>query len=286
MITNLKIAVASGKGGTGKTTVSTALACALSKAQPVTLIDCDVEEPNSHLLLGAQFDTEYKAYVPSISVDNSKCIGCGKCAEVCRFNSIACLGKNKGMLFFPELCHSCMGCVIACPVDAITESTKSPGLIRTAQIQNINLISGLLNIGQAMSTGLIESIKSLSETAITIFDSPPGTSCSMLATVRECDYTILVTEPTPFGLNDLNLAVRALKNQNLNFGVVINRSTNQSEIIDDYCKKENIEILTKIDDSISVAKLYSKGSQPYFNDEDFAKSIDNILQKITTIGVA
>ena len=284
MFSHIKLAVASGKGGTGKTTVSTALACALAKNSPTTIIDCDVEEPNAQLLLGSKFDTEYEALVPSISVDNTKCIGCGKCAKVCRFNSIACLGTDKGTLFFPELCHSCMGCVIACPVNAITESQKSPGKIRIANSEDLNLVSGLLNVGQAMSTGLIESIKVLSKTDITIFDSPPGTSCAMLATVRECDFTILVTEPTPFGFNDLKLAVRALKNQKLQFGVVVNRSTKDSTIIDDYCKAEQIDIISKIDDSIEVAKCYSNGLQPYNHNTNFANSIDKIVNYISSIG--
>ena len=279
-----KIAVASGKGGTGKTTISTALAVSIARKMPVSIVDCDVEEPNSHLLLGMDFQEQFDAFVPSIKVDNSLCTGCGRCSEVCRFNAIACLGPGKGTMFFPELCHSCMGCVLACPAKAISESTKSPGQIRTATRDNIQLTSGLLNVGQAMATGLISEVQKLADCEIVIYDSPPGTSCPMIQTVSNSDFALLVTEPTPFGLNDLKLAVDALRHINTPLAVVVNRNEKSQPIIEDFCKQEGIDILLRVDDSLEIARCYSQGKSIYNSVEFFRNSIDNLAEILLAKG--
>ena len=283
MSSQFKIAVASGKGGTGKTTVSTALAQSISKRNRVSLIDCDVEEPNAHLLLGVEFSKQTDAYVPSILVDNSKCTGCGKCAQVCRFNAIACLGPGKGTMFFPELCHACMGCVLACPASAISESTKSPGKIRQAKLGNIDLVSGLLNVGQAMATGLISCVQALANQPVVVYDSPPGTSCPMIETVKKSDFALLVTEPTPFGLNDLSLAVETLRHIDTKFAVVVNRADDH-KLIEEFCSKHNIEIFARIPDSIEIAKCYSQGKSIYENVPAFTEAIDTLTEKVLKTG--
>ncbi len=255
------IAIASGKGGTGKTTVAVSLAAALSKRSSVTLLDCDVEEPNAHLLLGLDFDRQIVADIPTIEIDADACTGCGKCAQVCRFNAIAAL--KTGAIFFPELCHACMGCVLVCPEKCIRETTRRTGIIRFAQHDNLRLVSGLLDIGQAMSTGLIQQVcKAAIPETTTILDAPPGASCPMLATVQNSDFVVLVTEPTPFGLNDLQLAVAALREFKLHFGVVVNRSDSNEDSIPQYCHAQQTELLARIPDSRAVAEHYSQGEMP------------------------
>ncbi len=256
--------------------MAVSLATALAKSQPVTLLDCDVEEPNSHLLLGVTFTSETLGLVPSIEIDQEKCTGCGKCAEACRFNAIGALAS--GAMFFEELCHGCMGCVLACPSKAIVEAQRRTGIIRSGQTGQLTLHDGLLDVGAAMATGLIHLLrkKAVSD-KITIIDAPPGVSCAMINTVQGCDHVILVTEPTPFGLNDMSLAAAALRELDVPFSVIVNRADDDRRI-DEYCEREGIAILTHIPHSRVVAELYSRGEMPYDADEEFTQCINELVQ--------
>lgn len=250
------VSVASGKGGTGKTTVATSLA--LSIDNNVQFLDCDVEEPNAHIFLKPQIERTKVVSIPVPKVDESKCDFCGRCAEICAYNAIAVL-KDK-ILTFPQLCHGCGGCSLLCPQKAIIEVDKEIGIVEVGNSGDLQFIHGKLNIGEVMSPPLIRAVKEFINPARTvIIDVPPGTSCPVIEAVKGSDYCILVTEPTPFGLNDLILAVEVLRKLNIPFGVVINRSDIGNSEVDDYCLKENISILMQIPFKIEIAQTYSEG---------------------------
>lgn len=251
----MRIAVASGKGGTGKTTL--ALSLASSCGHDVRLLDCDVEEPNCHLFL--RVEAESKIPVSSLipALDKSKCIECGKCAKICAYNAIAFLGKP---MIFEELCHSCGGCVMICPTGALKEVQKEIGSLEFRKKGSINLVTGQLNVGHAMSPPLIRAVKKhISENTDTIIDCPPGTSCPMVTAVKGADYVIMVTEPTPFGLHDLKLAVESVRQLGLRFGVVINRSDSGNDDVKNFCRTNSIPLLLEIPDRREIAEAYSRG---------------------------
>lgn len=250
------IAVASGKGGTGKTTVAVNLAMCLR--EPVHLLDCDVEEPNCHIFLSPEIHHRERAGLPFPIVDESLCNGCGECSRVCQYNAIVAL-KTKPLVF-PALCHGCGGCVKVCPVNAISEGMREIGTIETGTGHHIRFVQGCLDVGQTLSPPLIRSVKRYSgEEGITIIDCPPGTSCPVIAAVKGSDYVVLVTESTPFGLHDLKLAVETMRRLELSFGVVINRTTSRDQRVVAYCKSEHIAILLEIPDDRRAAVAYSRG---------------------------
>ena len=273
------ITVASGKGGTGKTTISLAISAYLDRrGTSVSILDCDVEEPNVNLFLKSDIKVKETVYVPIPYVNEDKCDTCGKCQEICEFSSIVLIGKNP--LVFPEMCHSCGGCKLVCPNGAITEINKELGIIEDGFIGNIHYIGGKLKIGEAISPPLIRSVKKhFTDNSINIIDAPPGTSCPVVESVRDSDYVILVTEPTPFGLNDLELAVGMVREIGIPFGVVINRSDIGDARVVDFCKKEKIEILASIPNSIELARKYSAGEFVDFFLENFNDDIENILSR-------
>ncbi|MCG6200511.1 P-loop NTPase [Psychromonas antarctica] len=254
----MKIAVASGKGGTGKTTLSIALTQAISGK--VTLLDCDVEEPNCHLFFPVELDETLPVTVLIPVVDEDLCNSCGKCAEMCQFNAIICMDIDPAMVF-PALCHSCGGCALVCETGAISEEECVIGCIEKRTIaQDKTLISGRLNIGYSLAPTVIRAVnREQSDNQITIIDAPPGTACPFVATVSESDFTILVTEPTKFGLHDLSLAVATLREMKRHFGVVINRSEQAENMVTDYCQQENIPVLLQIPASRKIAESYSRG---------------------------
>lgn len=254
----MKITLASGKGGTGKTTVSTNLAYLLSKDNEVTLLDCDVEEPNAHIFIKPTWTDSYKTYLPIPDVDLDKCIHCGICGDSCQFSAITNI-KDK-VLTYPELCHGCGLCMMACPTGAIGEKQREIGRVEIGHSGNIKMAHGKLRIGEAMSPPLINEVKSLApEEGITIIDAPPGTSCPVIATVQESDFVILVTEPTPFGLNDLRLAVEMVREIGVPMAVAINRSDIGDGEVQKYCKEENIPIFLELPNLKKAAQSYSKG---------------------------
>jgi MinD superfamily P-loop ATPase len=252
------ISVASGKGGTGKTLVATSLALSLSDDYKVQLLDCDAEEPNANILLRLPIKHSQPVYIPIPKIDETKCTYCGKCAEVCAYNAIAVL-KNK-VLVFPELCHGCGACSYLCPESAITEQGKEVGVIERGRSRNLELIQGRLNIGEAMAPPVIREVKKYGDSGnIVIIDVPPGTSCPVVEAIKESDFCLLVTEPTPFGLNDLALAVEVVRELNIPCGVVINRVGVGNQEVEQYCHREGIPILLKIPLDREIALLYSKG---------------------------
>ena len=256
----MRIAVASGKGGTGKTTVATNLAWVASRNQrSVAYVDCDVEEPNGHLFLKPHIASSNPFGRLHPVVDQGKCTHCGLCGEICQYSAIVCVGEK--VLVHPELCHACGGCLRVCRPGAITEVLRDSGRIETGQAGPIRFVHGVLNIGEAMSTPLIRQVKAEAPGAdMVIIDSPPGTSCPVIESVRNADFVLLVTEPTPFGLNDLKLAVEMARAMKLSLGVVINRAGSGDERIREYCRGQNIEVLAEIPDDRRVAEAYSRGT--------------------------
>jgi len=250
------IAIASGKGGTGKTTVSVNLAAA--SATDVQLLDCDVEEPNSHLFFAPVLMDERIVPTPVPSVDESLCDACGDCGRFCEFHAIVSFGAAP--LVFPEMCHGCGGCMRVCPKGAITEVDRRIGIVGTMRHDRVTLIQGRLDVGVAMAPPLIRSVKSYSsDTTPVILDAPPGTSCPVVTSLRGVDVVVLVTEPTPFGLHDLKLAVELTRTLGLPQGVIINRSGIGDESVLRYCNEQDIPILMEIPDDRRIAEAYSRG---------------------------
>jgi len=271
----VKIAIASGKGGTGKTTVAANLALALERQGSVVLADCDVEEPNCNLFLQMEYSREEPGVLPSFSCDISRCDGCGACARACRFNAIASLPDRP--LFFLEMCHACGGCVLAWPHQAIIEGTRNNGVIRHASRGNLAFLSGLLDVGEAMATPLIRQMKkNLPPAEMVLIDAPPGAACAMIEAVREMDYIILVSEPTPFGLNDLIIAMDAVEELKLPFGVVINRYGSGDDALEEYCISRGVPIIAKIPYSREIAEAYSRGELFYNLFPELGKIVDDL----------
>ena len=250
------INIASGKGGTGKTTVATNLA--LSLGSTVQLLDCDVEEPNAHLFMNPVFDRTETVTTPVPEVNLDKCTFCGKCGDICQFKAIVLVGE--AVLPFEELCHSCGGCMAVCPENAITEKGRELGVIQKGHRNGIEFIHGILRVGEAMSPPLIKKVLSYTDpTRLSIVDAPPGTSCPVIESMKNADFALLVTEPTPFGLYDLELAVGAVKILNIPCGLVVNRADLGDEKVKAYADRENLPILMKIPFDRQIAEAYSRG---------------------------
>jgi MinD superfamily P-loop ATPase len=252
------ISIASGKGGTGKTTVAVHLATWLAhQGQAVTVMDCDVEEPNGHLFLHPEFSSSDPAGIPVPEVDADRCTVCGRCAAVCEFNAIAMLPKP---LVFPELCHGCTACTLACPAGAIQEKSRPIGVVESGLSGTIEFIQGRLNIGEPMAPPLIRAVKDLRKPdRITLLDSPPGTSCPAVTAIRGTDLVLLVTEPTPFGLHDLTLAVDTVRPMGLPMAVILNRADPADTTVQDFCRSESIPLLAELPDDRAAAEAYARG---------------------------
>jgi len=276
------ISVASGKGGTGKTTIAVNLALSLNNVQ---FLDCDVEEPNAHIFLKPVIKKRHKAYIPVPEIDDSKCVYCGKCAKACAYNALAVLpgqdGKKGNTLVFENLCHGCGACSALCPEKAIKEVNKEIGIVEIGGRGKMDFIHGKLNIGETMAPPLIRRVKDHSNSKKTvIIDAPPGTSCPVVASVRGSDFCVLVTEPTPFGLNDLVLAVEVLRKLAIPFGVVINRADLGNNKTGECCKQEKIPILMKIPFKKEIAMAYSKGEPIVEAFPEYIKDFQNLFNTI------
>jgi len=279
------ICIAGGKGGTGKTTVAANLAATFAQQiKSVTYLDCDVEEPNGHLFLHPTLNRRDRVTVPIPQVDSDRCAGCGKCAEICQFNAITVL--NGSVLVFPELCHSCGGCSLICPNGAIAEVPQEIGTVETGTAQGINFVQGLLDIGQVKTPPVINAVKDhIPASGIAILDAPPGTSCPVVETLRDADYLVLVTEPTPFGLHDLKLVVDMARVLEIPFGIVVNRAGIGDRALYTYCEAEKIEILGEIPDDRQVAVAYSRGQLAVDvlpeRRSQFARIAETLSQKVS-----
>jgi len=252
------ISIASGKGGTGKTLVATSLALSLKERDNMQLLDCDVEEPNDHVFLKPAFTHSEAVSIPIPKVDEEKCTYCGKCAEVCAYNAIAVM-KQK-VLVFPELCHGCGACSYLCPEKAISETANEIGVIEMGYADGVDFIHGKLAIGKAMAPPIIRQVKEhASHEGTVIIDVSPGTSCPVVEAVKDSDFCLLVTEPTPFGLNDLILAIETVRQLNIPCGIVLNRAGVGDGKVEEYCQKENIPIPLTIPLNTEIASFYSKG---------------------------
>jgi MinD superfamily P-loop ATPase len=295
----MQVAIASGKGGTGKTTVATNLAATAARdGCAVHLIDCDVEEPNCHLFVSPEFAGSYSVSVPVPVVDPERCNACGECAAICQFNALACL--PDGVMVFPELCHSCGGCWLVCPEEAISQGERTIGVLEDGWAPGLRFTQGCLEVGEAQVPPMIRRVKAMgvgqadamgarqvesrstgqaessssrqgefwgtrqveasaNGTSLTIIDAPPGTSCPAIAAMRGCDFVVLVTEPTPFGLHDLELAVATVRRLELPFGVVVNREGTGDDRITKFCQSEGIQLIGTIPDDRRIAKAYAAG---------------------------
>jgi MinD superfamily P-loop ATPase len=250
------ISVASGKGGTGKTTVATNLAVSLG--QGVQLLDCDVEEPNAHLFLNPVIVNKEPVWAPVPEIDTEKCSFCKKCMDICRFGALAILKTD--VLVFENLCHSCGGCFEVCPENCVIEKKRSLGDVRQGSAGDISFVDGRLEIGQAMVPPIIKKVRSYADpNLITIIDAPAGISCPVIAAMNTADFVLLVTEPTPFGLHDLKLAVETVRYLDISHGLVINRAGIGNDNVRRYVKKEGIPILMEIPFDKKIAQIYSSG---------------------------
>ena len=274
--------VASGKGGTGKTTVAVNLALSLNNVQ---LLDCDVEEPNCHIFIKPVFEHKNTVFIPIPCIDQTKCDECGRCQEVCVYNAVAIV--NKKVLIFPELCHGCGSCAYFCPNDAIKEENKEIGVVEIGRKGDIQFIHGKLNIGKMMAPPVIREVKKhINKKKTVIIDVPPGTSCPVITAIKDTDFVILVTEPTPFGLNDLSLAVEVVRKLGIPFGVIINRSDLGNKKTDEYCTGENIPVLMRIPFSKKIAGIYSRGDSIIEMLPEYREKFQRLFAKIKKVKIS
>lgn len=275
----MKIAIASGKGGTGKTTLSTNLAALFAEKAQVVLADLDVEEPNSGLFIKGNIEREDIKYKMIPEWNESTCTLCGLCQKNCNFHAVIQLGSQ--ILVFPELCHSCYACSELCPADSLPMIKQRMGQLKQFRNKNMTFIESRLDIGQEQAVPLIgQTIEYIEnnfpDNTLKIFDSPPGTSCPVIEATKDADFVILVTEPTPFGLNDLKLAVETMKELRKHYGVVINRQGIGNNDVLEYCEENNIPVLAKIPNSRKVAELYSIGKLVYYEIPEFKVELEKI----------
>ena len=278
----MKIAIASGKGGTGKTTLSVNLYRVLSQKfnNNVQLIDCDVEEPNAALFFpNLKLVEEKQVFTPVPEIDAEQCTFCKKCANWCEFNAISIIPKLSFAEINSDLCHSCGACLEACQNNAISEKNEPLGTINSFKNNfGVGIVEGRLEIGSAMQTALIKKVKQIAENnvAITLYDAPPGTSCPVIETIADTDYILLITEPTPFGLNDLKIAIELISELKIPFGVIVNKAGIGNNDVYDFLEENNIELIAKLPFSKNYATQYSNGNLL----EDIPFEIDEIYQKI------
>lgn len=288
----MRIAIASGKGGTGKTTVAVNMAAVAARhREDVTYIDCDVEEPNGHIFFKPTVEKIETVMVPVPRVDDSKCTYCGECGSICQYKAIVSI-LNK-VLTFPELCHGCGGCTLVCQDGAITEIPRAVGKVEIGSVhfsdetglmngKHLGMVQGVLDVKEAMPGPVIRRVKAyIPDSGLRIIDAPPGTSCPVVESVRGSDYVLLVTEPTPFGLHDLTIAVETVREMGLPMGVVINRADIGDDRVTRYCKSERITVLAEIPDDRRVAEVYSRGGIIVDAISWFAECMQGLLQRLS-----
>jgi len=257
----MNIAIASGKGGTGKTTVAVNLAYFLATSgQSVQYLDCDVEEPNGHLFLKPEIESQTSATVMVPKIMEEKCTFCGECSAKCQYNALVSLPKIPPLVF-PGLCHGCGLCIHVCPENAIVEDKREIGRIeKGAGIEKIACVHGMLNVGEAMAVPLIRQVKEETiDTWVHIIDAPPGTACPLVATIIDADIVVMVTEPTPFGLHDLSIAVAVTEKLKIPLGLVINREREKFQPLEKYIRDNRMEVISRIPEDRRIAECYSRG---------------------------
>lgn len=282
----MKIAIASGKGGTGKTTLSVNLASFIAEQQEVVLADLDVEEPNSGLFIHADLIHEEDTFKMVPDWKEGLCTFCGECQQVCNFHAVIQLGEM--IMVFPELCHACNACSELCPTDALPMILKKMGKLKHHKNNRLHFIESRLDIGEEQAVPLIKKTQKyiseqLNGNYIQIYDSPPGTSCPVIQATKDVDYVILVTEPTPFGLHDLKLAAETIKELKKSVGVVINRDGIGNNDVFQYCEKKQIPVLAKIPNDRRIAEIYSQGKLIYKEVPEFRLALEKITAHITTL---
>lgn len=277
----MNIAIASGKGGTGKTTISTVLAYYASQYNKVALLDCDVEEPDANLFLKIPVERTYPVNVLIPQVEMNACTGCGKCQKICQYNAIV-LIKGKPLVL-PELCHSCGGCYLACPEHAIKEVPRSIGIVETGHINNIYYACGILNVGEHTATPLIDEVKKEHYNAtLRIIDSPPGSSCSVIHAMENTSLVILVAEPTPFGLHDVTLAYKVAQSLSIPCAIVLNNVIEYYEPLFAFIENEHIPLLATIPHDIHIAKTSTNNDLMGYMLSHYNEQIHAIYEYITT----
>ncbi len=279
----MRIAVASAKGGTGKTTLATNLAYVASHTgHGVTYLDCNVEAPNGHIFLKPEITKSEPVGSLIPHVNEGLCTQCGLCGEICRFSAIACVDGH--VVTFPERCHACGGCLRVCPAGAITENTRETGRVDVGRCGSMWFIQGLLNVGEAMSPPVIRAVTAMAPPGDLVFvDAPPGTSCPVIEAVKGSDRVVLVTEPTPFGLHDLELGVAMVRALHRPFSVVINRSDSGDREVSHYCRRQGIGVLAEIADERSVAEAYSRGELLCTQSEAYWSLFASLVRELTTV---
>lgn len=291
----MQVSIASGKGGTGKTMVAVNLAAAIAHhhLSPVFFLDCDVEAPNAALFLHPQFDTSLDVVDLVPHINETKCTLCELCARNCQFNALV-VSKSK-ILFFPELCHACGGCALICPEQAITEVPAHTGIIRKGTFDSIPFFQGELDIGRPSPVGIIKKMFQIQEQElinkaslpVTIVDSPPGVSCPVVASLQGADFVILVTEPTPFGLHDLHMAVQLVRDEmHLPLGIIINKHDCGTQDVENYCQSAHLPILQRIPFSRHIAEIYANGQMLIDAEPSFEKDFIQTWKNILALGIA
>ena len=276
----MRIAVASGKGGTGKTTVATSVVAELAaRGEKVAYVDCDVEAPNGHIFLKPSISERRVVSVPVPLVDDERCTGCGACAEACQYNALACLGDR--VLTFPEICHGCGACSLVCPQCAVSEGPRPVGWVETGSAGAATFIQGKLDVGEAMATPVVRAAKrAMPDGGCVILDAPPGTSCPVVETLRCADFVLLVTDPTPFGFNDMRLATGVTRKLGIPAGVVINRCDVGDVGLREYCHREDLPVYVEIPDRREVAEAYATGTLPGNILAEYAAMVERLTDSI------
>ncbi len=270
----MNIVFLSGKGGTGKTTVSTNIAY----LNGFNYFDCDVEEPNGHIFLKPTINKVINSGVLNPIIDPDKCTLCNECVKNCQFGTLVNTGKK--IMVFSELCHGCGTCSLSCKFDAITEVKRTLGKVEVGTYEKGKFVRGILNVKEPLAVPVIKDVKVLiNRNENNIIDSPPGTSCTVVETLEDMDYAVLVTEPTKFGLSDLKMAVSVVRQMKIPFGIVINRSSKDDHIILDYLESDNIDLIGKIPYSMKAARLYSKGIM-LISDDEFNQRFRDLSKEI------
>ena len=282
----MKVAVASGKGGTGKTTIAVALALAArrTEATRVTYVDCDVEAPNGALFLSPAIEHVEEVSMTVAEPKGDRCDGCGMCMEICAYGAVTVIGST--VMVFNEMCHGCGGCILACPKGALGNGRRSLGLVETGRAGGLGFVQGVMRVGEAMSAALIRRMKGmilgeegLEGDGLFILDAPPGTSCPVVQTISGSDYVVLVTEPTRFGLHDLELAVGTVRALGIPCGVVVNSARGEKNLVSDWCRREGVEILMSIPFSRRIAEGYASGVP--LTEAEPSLDLNSLLEKVS-----